>query len=151
MEVVAIFYMWDNSWVYQIGYPDQPSKVYLALGLSQLILSGLQQHNYSRMMAISGIIVIALSLHQSSIEKRRLFDASLGIDEIKLRINHYFKRKQAILSYLGLSVLTMGLLRSVLALWILTEELVYVAVVDVVCIVHLFFVFGAFCLVKFST
>ena len=54
-------------------------------------------------MLLSGIMQIMMFSKQSTIENVRVFD--FEIDEHAMRINHYFKRKQAIFSDLCIQVI----------------------------------------------
>ena len=134
MEVLTIFYMWENKWLWGCPYPKQPSIIHFILGslytttafisrYSQLTNtnqtfkgylpteSNKWQVMYILSLFISGILELALGWRQRIIEQKRLIDPKHKVDEIGLRINHYFKRKEAIMSTLGYSILALGVLK----------------------------------------
>ena len=52
-----------------------------------------------------------------------MFDPSLNIDEIELRINHYYKMQEAIRGTNGAIVFSGGLARSVLAFYFISNHI----------------------------
>ena len=58
---------------------------------------------YITVVMLLGVASAILGLKQASIESRRIMPFMM--DEIKMRINHYLKRKEAIQSQLGFFVL----------------------------------------------
>ena len=66
---------------------------------------------YILFLFISGLLELALGWRQRIIEQRRLIDPKHKVDEIGLKINHYFMRKEALMSTLGYSVVALGIFR----------------------------------------
>ena len=59
----------------------------------------------------------ALWCKQRTVESRKIYDPKYNINEIDLRINHYFKMQESIKSFLGYLVLVTGLLKTFFAFW----------------------------------
>ena len=129
MELLLFAYLWDNAWFCRVvDYPDRPSKVTLAFATFLLVNSTYQLVSYEPgtiaesaylcLLVISGLAVVVLGRKQTQIESKKMFDPSLNIDEIKLRINHFFKRKEALFSTVGKSVLFLGVARSLVSTYL---------------------------------
>ena len=113
MESLTYLYMWDGRWVWGLRHPDRPSRIWYVAGLLSLAIGAsylLKPSMGSRMTLLYAVMACCLGLgclllgcKQAGIEERRLF--SFTVDEHALRINHYFKRKEAIFSEVGVAVL----------------------------------------------
>lgn len=65
MEVLSYFYMWDNSWLYQIQYPLRPSRINLALGFVLSVIAACAPHCgqvYTLALGLTGMLVFLLGL-----------------------------------------------------------------------------------------
>ena len=113
MEILLYLYMWDSRWLFGLTHPDRPSRLwYLASLISTYVaLSYFQRGNtedrnmmkYMIVVLLLGLGSAALGFKQASIESKRIMPFQM--DEIKLRINHYLKRKEAIGSQIAFFVL----------------------------------------------
>ena len=112
-------YMWDNRTLWGIDYPNRPSVVWLIQGIFTLLMvlgsfslnRGYLLFAFQGLTLVSSLLQLAIGLQSYlKIEPKRLLN--FKIDEIGLQINHYFKRKQALLSPLGLALLTVILIRT---------------------------------------
>lgn len=103
-------------------------------------------------MGLAGILVFLLGLQQQATEARPILDPSHHIDEIKLRVNHYFKRKETICSGLGRLVLGCGTARLLLTAWMFArgECASAVALVDLLCVINLAGITLVSLLIKFA-
>ena len=123
-------YMWDSRNVWGIGYPNRPSFIWITLGLLNLSIAAcslvedaaLRLRVYTWLTLLSGLLTLILGLiAYYQIEAKKLL--AFNIDEIGLQINHYFKRKQAIFSPLGFTVLVISILRFIIVCFIPYHEM----------------------------
>ncbi len=68
-------------------------------------------------LLINGGLCFALWRLQRGVESKKLYDSKHNIDEIALRVNHYFKMQESIKSFLGYLVLVVGLAKTFFAFW----------------------------------
>ena len=159
-------YMWDKNWLWGCPYPKVPSNINLAIGIVQAVIAistrvltllnydetfngyNVRPHNkwqfyFISLLFLSGLLSLVLSWRQYRIEQRRIFDSSLQIDETNLRINHYFKMKESIMSDLGYAVLLVGLLKFIAAYFYIRSSSIelqlslLLALVDVLAIANI--------------
>ena len=113
MEILLFLYMWDARWLFGLTHPDRPSRIWYVASLISLYVSTsyLYRGNMEDRNMIKYIIVVfllglgcaGLGFKQASIEGKRIMPFKM--DEIKLRINHYLKRKEAISTKIAFFVL----------------------------------------------
>ena len=121
MESLTYLYMWDSRWIWGLTHPDRPSRIWYIIGLLSLAVGasylckdkmGNQMTlAYSIIICILGLSTLLLGFKQAGIEEKRLF--SFELDEHAFRINHYFKRKEAIFSVFGSFVLALSIAKVV--------------------------------------
>ena len=129
METLIYLYMWDSRWLWGLRQPDRPSRIWyvsailsLAIGASYILKTDEKIRltlAYSFIVSLLGASTLLLGYKQANIENRRLF--AFRIDEHALRINHYFKRKEAIFSALGLFVLGVSLVKIVVVFLLISS------------------------------
>ena len=140
MEVLAWMYMLDNRWLWGIGYPQRPSTIFGIIGLISWAVAvftciwesvytqgtvterlksfdGHWEFRYVVSLLLNGGLCFTLWRHQHRIESKKLYDPKHNIDEIALRVNHYFKIQESIKSFLGWMVLFVGIAKTFFAFW----------------------------------
>ena len=170
MDFQLFLGMWDDRWVWGTRLPNRPSYLWLALAFpyfavpvsfslilildSSLVVSNACYY-YATLSILSGILMTCLSLTQYKIESKQLI-GSPQIDEIKLRINHYFKMKEAIFSRLGFTVLILSLVRIPFALMVFEFNFAYneksflvlLSLLDLICFANVILLLSLFVTVK---
>ena len=158
-------YMWDNRNFWGLPYPNRPSLIWIALGVGMLFNAayalvqqdshGLSIHLYVGLTLLNGLLCLTLGLFSFlKIEPTKLLQ--FDIDEISLQINHYFKRKQAIFSPLGFTLVGIACLKFVIVLLISfqsirTSSILSVYLLDRICLANIALHWGLACAVKFVT
>ena len=113
--------MWDARWLFGLTHPDRPSRIWYAASLiflyvamSYIARRDMEDRNmmkYITVVLLLGVASAVLGFKQASIESRRIMPFKM--DEIKMRINHYLKRKEAIQSQMGFFVLGLSVTKVV--------------------------------------
>ena len=166
-DLQVYFYMWDNRHLWAIDYPDRPSMIWICLGIYNLVMAtcslqlgerGMLAQAYVCTTIVSGLMALLLGFDSyCKIEPRKLL--AFNIDEIGMQINHYFKRKEAIFSPLGLLLVSVAAVRSVIALAIawtgpitdLEDPLTLVFALDSAALMNLAALWSLFVVLKVIT
>ena len=131
--------MLDNRWLWGTSYPKRPSIIHFVVASIYLTTAGLTivlmqvydenttlydkytasenpaEYMYVVCLVVNGLLLVLLAYKQHFIEQRRIYDPQFNIDEIELRINHYFKMQESIKSFLGFVTLLVGLIKTFFA------------------------------------
>ena len=129
VDFSTYMYMWDSRHFWGLSHPARPSLLWQVFGAIYTILSlysifrvpvdgetrmqVLSRQAYDWLTLLSGVLMLVVGIHAfTKIESKRLL--AFEIDEMNLRINHYFKRKEAIFSQLGFTLLSIATTRLVI-------------------------------------
>ena len=121
MEAQLYLYIWDSRWLWAIPYPSRTSYLTGACALIRLytLLIEEQQEQTKHLLgcamfsmtvnAIALILLLMLFIRQLGFEAKRVL--SFKIDEDKLQIGHYLKRREALFTWQGTLLTLLGHLR----------------------------------------